>query len=325
MSNPVETRPKPAPIVFVGGTGRSGTHIIAQLLCRNVDMALIPVETRFHSDPGGFPDLLTGKVTKAQFVKRLRGFWWKGFQTNRFRGLHRLMDQSRFDAAVAAFESGYDADREAACRQLFYDLLWWRTERKEAVGIVEQSCDTIAAGGTLATLFPEARFVHVVRDGRDASASRVAQTRRLVHPRTRLEGMRWWENRIRRIAAGSDQIPPDRLLEVSIDELVAARDSQVLHPLCRFAGVGTGHRVRRFYRLRMSAERANQGRWQVGISPRRAAAIEREYEAVLQRLEAANVSFAPLLRRSFERSRSVAADDLAPLPYVDVPIQGRAV
>jgi hypothetical protein len=75
----------------------------------------------------------------------------------------------------------------------------------------------------------------------------------------------------------------------------------------------------------MSAERANQGRWQVGISPRRAAAIEREYEAVLQRLEAANVSFAPLLRRSFERSRSVVADDLAPLPYVDVPIQGRAV
>ena len=323
MANPAETRPAPAPIVFVGGTGRSGTHIIAQLLCRNVDMALIPVETRFHCEPGGFPDLLAGEVTKAEFLKRLTGTWWKGFQTNRlrFRGMHRLMDSERFAAAVATFDAGFEADREAACRRLFFDLLWWRAEEKEAVGIVEQSCDTTAAGGTLAGLFPEARFVHVVRDGRDSSASRVAQTRGLIPPRTRQEGIRWWEHRMTRIAAGTQEIPADRLLEVSIDELTAARGPAALHPLCRFAGVSTGERVRTFYRKNMSIGAANQGRWRSGVSAKRAVAIEEEYVGALERLEAAGASFAPLLRRTFERSRSANPEELAPLPYLGVELE----
>jgi Sulfotransferase family len=323
MANPVETRPNPAPIVFVGGTGRSGTHVIAQLLCRNVDLALIPVETRFHCEPGGFPDLLSGKVTNAEFLKRLRGTWWKGFQTNRwrFRGMHRLLDRGHFEASVAAFDAGYDADHDGACRRLFFDLLWSRAEEKGAVGIVEQSCDTIAAGGTLARLFPEARFVHVVRDGRDSSASRVKQTRGLVSPRTRQEGLRWWEQRMTRIAAGVGEIPSERLLEVSIDELTAARGPTALHPLCRFAGVSTGDRVRTFYRRNMSMRAANQGRWRSGVSARRAAVIEDEYAAALDRLEAAGATFVPLLRRTFDRSRSANPDDFAALPYIGVELE----
>lgn len=322
--NPPDNRPAPAPIVFVGGTGRSGTHIVAQLLCKNVDMALIPVETRFHVDRGGIPDLLAGEVTKAQFLRRLRGFWWKGWQTNRFRGLHRLMERERFDAAVATFETAFDSDPDEACRQLFFDLLWWRAERKGATGIVEQSCDTVAQGATLARLFPEARFVHVVRDGRDASASRVAQTRGLTPPRTRVGGVRWWEDRLSRIDAGGRQIPSERLLELSIDELVATSGASALHPLCRFAGVATGKRVRRFYKKKMSIEGANQGRWRDGVSDRRAAAIERAYEAALGRLEAGGVTSAPLLRRAFERSRSSEPDALDPMPYVGAPLEGGA-
>jgi sulfotransferase family protein len=328
-ANPSEVRPTAAPIVFVGGTGRSGTHVIAKLLCKNVDLALIPVECRFHTDPGGIPDLLAGRVTRDAFVRDLRGRWWKSFQTDRFRGMHNLMERDRLEAAVAAFEPAFEADPQEACRKLFFDLLWWRTTmRKEAVGIVEQSCDTVAQGATLAALFPEARFVHVVRDGRDASASRVAQTRHIFHPRTRVAGLRWWEERIRRIDAGARAIPPERLLQVSIDELVAMKGPAALHPLCRFAGIGTGHRVRKFFKKQMSAERANQGRWREGLSERRAAAIEAAYEETLDRLEAAGVSAAPLLRRSFERSRIPAdveapAQPLPPLPYAAPEGAGR--
>jgi hypothetical protein len=323
LANPAETRPSPAPIVFVGGTGRSGTHVIAALLCRNVDMALIPVETRFHCEPGGFPDLLAGEVTKEEFLKQLTGQWWKSLQANRFRfrGMHRLMNAERFNAAVAAFESGYDENPDEACRRLFFDLLWWRAEEKEATGIVEQSCDTIAAGGTLARLFPEARFIHVVRDGRDSSASRVSQTRGLTYPRTRQDGLDWWEQRMQRIDRGIREIPADRLLEVSIDELVAAKGPQALHPMTRFAGVSTGGRVRRFYRMRMSAGNANKGRWRSGLSERRATSIEADYEAILQRLEAAGATFAPLLRRTFERSRSADPASLPPLPYPGVEVE----
>ncbi len=313
--NPKEERPDVAPIVFVGGTGRSGTHVIAQLLCRSTRLALIPVETRFHVDRGGLGDLLEGKVSKQKFLRRLRGFWWKGFQTNRFRGMHRMMDRDRFDAAVAAFDSGWESDHEAAARRLFFDLLWWRAEEKGAAGIVEQSCDTVAEGRILSRLFPEARFVHVVRDGRDASASRVAQTRGLTTPRTRMSGIRWWEGRITAIEQGIREIPPDRILQLSMDELVAAAGARKVQPLCQFAGIPSGHRVRKFYKWRMDAEAANQGRWRQDLSDAKAEAIEAEYLRALDRLEGAGVSAVPLLRRVYERSKAEDPKELDLMIY----------
>jgi hypothetical protein len=306
----------PVPIVFVGGTGRSGTHVIARLLGRSMDLAAIPVECRFHAEERGFAGLLSGDVSKRAFLRRMRGFWWKGFQRSRFRGLHRFVERERFETALARFDERFDGDPEGACRQLFLDLLWFRAERKGAWGIVEQSTDVIAQGAVLARLFPEARFVHVVRDGRDASASRVAQARWLVYPRTRRQGLEWWEQRMRRIAGGIAAIPPDRLLEVSIDELVATRGPRAIAPLAEFVGINSGYRFRRYYKARINAERANQGRWRHGLAEERAADIDRRYAEALGRLEADGLTAAPLLRRSLERSRAADPAAVPPIPYV---------
>jgi Sulfotransferase family len=303
-------------VVFVGGTGRSGTHVMARLLGRNQRFALIPVEVRFHVEERGFPGLLAGRVSKEQFVRRLRGFWWKGFQTRRMRGMFRFVPEERFEEAVATFEAGFDADREGACRRLFHDLLWFRVEEAASRwALVEQSCDTVAEAPTLLRLFDEAKFVHVVRDGRDASASRVAQTRGLIYPRTRHQGLEWWEERIRRVDAGARAIPPDRLLTVSLDELLQLGNREALRPLCRFLGIYPRRPMWRFYRVRMSAERANAQRWLRGVSESRASELERRYEEALERLEADGVRCAPLLRRTLERSRN-GAGDVPALPYL---------
>ncbi len=198
--------------------------------------------------PTASPACLRARSRPQQFVKRLRGFWWKGFQTSRFRGMYRFVDRDRFDAAVARFESEHGDDLEEACRNLFYDLLWFRTEGEGDRGLVEQSTDNVAAAPTLARLFPEARFVHVVRDGRDASASRVSQTRGLVPPRTRVQGIAWWEERIRAIESGADAIPEGHLLTVGLDELVRMQRARAaLRPLFRYLGTTMTKRTRRFF------------------------------------------------------------------------------
>lgn len=305
-----------APVVFVGGTGRSGTHIVAQLLGRSPNLAMIPVEVRFHTDADGFPALLGGDVSLEGFVRRLRGYWWKGFQTRRFRGLYRFVDRDRFDRAVAAFESRFGEDPEEACRQLFFDLLWFRTDEEETKrGLVEQSCDTVAQAPTLLRLFDRARFIHVVRDGRDASASRVSQTKGLVRPRTRAEGIRWWEERFARVEAGAAAIPPDRLLTVSLDELLLTGDGDALRPLMRFCGTGAGARARFFFKKRMNRDEAHSERWRHGLSDRRAAKLEALYEEALDRLEAGGARSSPLLQRTLERTRGGAAGE-PPQPYI---------
>jgi hypothetical protein len=304
-----------APVTFVGGTGRSGTHVLAQLLTRNEWLALVPVEVRFHTDPDGFPGLLAGEVSLERFMKRLRGFWWKGFQTRRFRGMYRFVDRERFDAAAERFERSFADEREAACRRLFLDLLSFRADQSEgAIGIIEQSTDTVAQAPTLTRIFPEARFIHVVRDGRDASASRVSQTWGLVRPRTREQGIEWWEERITAIERGAEAIEPGQLLTVSLDELLRIERSRVaLRPLFRFVGAHVSKAPRRYFNNRMNHAEAHSERWRRGITRRRAERLERMYEEALGRLEAAGARSAPLLQRTFDRD---ANPELPPLVYV---------
>ncbi len=303
---PRRRRRIPAPVLFVGGTGRSGTHVVARLVAKNRHYSLIPVECRFHTDEDGFPGLLAGRVTKEQFVRRLRGYWWKGFQTDRFRGLHKVVPRERFDRAVETFDERFDSDPEGACRQLFFDLLQDVRRKARATstpGIVEQSTDNVAQAAMLLRLFPEARFIHVVRDGRDSSASRVSQRRWLVYPRTRRQGLEWWEQRLRRVDAGARDIPEEKLFELELGELlVGGRACRLqMRRLARFIGVRNRKRMMRFMRARMSPQTANEERWREGLSERRQDQIDRAYREILDRMEADGVRSAPLLRQAYER------------------------
>ncbi|MEJ7876971.1 MAG: sulfotransferase, partial [Solirubrobacterales bacterium] len=303
MTNPhigsvygIEDRPAQhiTPITFVGGTGRSGTHIVARLLGRHKRLTAIGVECRFHVEDRGFPGLLDGSVTKEQFVARLRGFWWKGKLNGRERGLHKFIAPEHFESAVAEFERTFDPEApEAACRTLFIDLLWKRAMEKGTSGIVEQSCDTIAAAPTLMRLFPEAKFVHVIRDGRDASASRVSQTRGRYYPRTRGQGLRWFEKRLRRIDDGARLIPDDKLMQVSLEDILMPPRHEEARAVTRFVGVRFGRRMRRFFYGQMDLSHANAVRWKQGLSMRRQQRIEDRYVEMIERLEADGVSSAP--------------------------------
>jgi hypothetical protein len=289
-------------VVFVGGTGRSGTHVIAKLLGRHSRYRKVPIEVRFHVDPGGFPDLLSGETTVEEFLARLRGKWWRRIQTLRVRGLHHVVPRERLDAASDDFAGAYDADPIAACRDLFFDLLGPLATESGKPDLVEMSCDTIAQGPALLRIFPEAKLIHTVRDGRDASSSRVSQGRHVIRPRTRRQGLEWWEHRLRRIDRAVREIPPDRLLVISLEELVAGERERAYERLLEFAGIHEEPRVRRFFERKVSAERAHHERWREGLSSRAQLRLRDQYGDSLERLSRDGVHCAPLLRSMYERT-----------------------
>lgn len=290
------------PITFVGGTGRSGTHIVSRFLGRHMRLTSIGVECRFHTDDDGFPGLIDGSVPVDAFVKRLRGFWFKGRMRGRDRGMFRFLSEERLEWAIRRFEEGFDsAEPEPACRQLFIDLLWQQAAKKRSSGLIEQSCDTIAQAPVLMRLFPEAKFIHVVRDGRDASASRVSQTRGLSYPRTRNQGIQWFERRLRRIEEGAREIPEEKLFQVSLEEILTPPRHEAAKEVTRFVGVRFGRRMRRFFYAKMDLYSANTERWREGTSERKQRSIDQRYEEMLERLEGDGVSSAPLLRAVYKR------------------------
>ena len=309
----VQRQPR-SDLVFVGGTGRSGTHLVAKLIGRHAEFENVPIEVRFHADRGGFPDLLAGRTTKERFLRRLRGFWWKRYRSGgrppdilpwfslgrEPRGLHKFVDRGIFDAATSRFSERFDADPEAACRELFEALLRPLAEREGKPGLVEMSCATAVAAPALARIFPDALFIHVVRDGRDASASRVRQGRGLLNPRTRVQGVRWWEGRVRRIEAALAELPSDRVLTLSLDWLVQVPPNRRGYRLMRrFLGVEKQKTADTMFKRKVNPDRANVGRWRRGLSEDQQDKVRAEYEAAIERLEADGLVSAPLLREIY--------------------------
>lgn len=309
-------RPQEPDLVFVGGTGRSGTHVLSHLLGAHSRYARVPIEARFHCNPRGFGDLLRGEVTSAEFLHKLKKFWWRRIRAGelaplvirrlamgrKVRGLHKIVPRGRFEHAAAEFERTVGEDQVLACRNLFLDLLWPLTGEQGKPGLVEMSCFTIAEGPALQRIFPEARLIHTVRDGRDAGSSKVSKRQKRSHPRDVFEGMRWWEQRLRNIERGVQGLAdPSRLLTISLDDLVAGDREGNLGRILSFLGLEEEEGMRSFFDQRMNADAAHAERWRAGLDPERQAEVADEYERVLERLEGEGFHCAPALRAAYER------------------------
>jgi hypothetical protein len=83
----------------------------------------------------------------------------------------------------------------------------------------------------LAELFPEARFVHVIRDGRDVGLS--LREAHFDAPRTVTGAARYWRDRVRRGRALGVRLSPDRYLELRYEDVVGDPRS-TLARLCSF-------------------------------------------------------------------------------------------
>ena len=170
---------------------------------------------------------------------------------------------------------------------------------------------TIAAAPELARIFPEARFVHSVRDGRDSGASKTILREKEHHPTDAISGIDFWADRLRRADLGVQgaALRPtgERLHLISLDELVSSNRDGAYGGLLEFLGVGDEPAMREFFDTSMTAEAANQGRWREGLDAEEQREVTAHYEATLARLELEDYHCAPLLRRTFERTLAPSA------------------
>lgn len=304
-------------LVFIGGTGRSGTHALAGLLGRHSGLADVPIEARFHCNKRGMPDLLEGRITLQGYIAKLRGFWWHRVRVDgRPRGLYNLLRQAEFDRALERFEAAYAEDPIRGCRELYLALLLPVADRRGKPGLVEMSSHNIRASQTLMRLFPEARFIHALRDGRDAAASVAGKT---WGPRRIGAGIGWWADRLRSIDSGIRgsedgapfSIPPERFRVVLLEDLVGYDRDASYDDLLRFLGLDDEPAIRAYFDAEMTPESAHMGRWRQQLSAPGRTIVQSRYEWAVKALEREGNHAAPSLRRGLERGdRERRVDEL---------------
>jgi hypothetical protein len=275
---------KALPPIFVGGTGRSGTTVLGRLLGRQREYTVIPVEARFHCSPEGLPSVLTGRESPERFVERVREEWFH--PPGRSEKLAAFVERDALDEALAHFLERAAEDPVAAGRSLMEELFGDYARSQGRRGWVEMTPINAMWGAPyLLRLFPELRFVNVVRDGRDVAASLLA-VGWLTDVR---EALGWWEERMLRGHRQLATLPAGSRLDVRFERLLIDDREGGLQELYTFMGWEEDDAMRRFFNRRMSPAEAHVGRWETDFSGRERDFVASEYEMILDRLRATGV------------------------------------
>lgn len=291
-SKPVSPGSKPAVApLFTGGTGRSGTTIAAQILGQHPELALIPIELRFHVDAGGLCDLAAGSIDVATFEEKLRRVWFRRPPNKSGpRGVHVVAEEAVLDEALAGLHEQYHADPWSACRQFMDDLLQPFTERAGARTWVEMTPPNGKRADALCRMFPDARFIHMVRDGRDVAAS---VARRSWGPNDTLSALTWWRQGMATIEKSMSKADPGRVRSIRLESLVVSRREEEYAGLLEFAGLTDSEPVRRFFDDKVAAGSMHPGSWRRGLDDAQVQEIEDRYERVLAQLAEKGIQLPP--------------------------------
>jgi len=314
--------------VFVGGSGRSGTTITGQLLGSHGRIwSTFPREVRFITDAGGLLDLILGARTRIQqledslrpeglgesikrrlasltgsnksrqetdlegFLRGLRGRWWlRTGPTGTPRGLHRGFDRESFLENVAAFEAAYPRGARDAAVRLVDGLLGEKAVAQGATAFVDTTPPNAENAHRIIDLFPGAKVVHVVRDGRDSAASVV---KKKWGPDRHLQALEWWYDRTLRAHRSLGRCPAESVLTVNMDALVLHDRDRQFDRLFAFLGYDPDDAARRFFDENVRADKAHQGRWREDVAPKILKQFDESYRRFHAALTAAGVPLPP--------------------------------
>lgn len=266
--------------VFVGGTGRSGSTVTARVLGAHSLLVTVPDEVRIHVGPNGLSGLLDGQTTLAQVAQRARSRWYR--RENAFGtpvGLHKLLDRDAYDQALEQFLGEFLLAPEAACTAFLNQLVAGLVV-PPAEQFVEHSPPNIAAAEHLSRMYPEARFVHCVRDGRDAACSILE---RHWGPDELDEALRFWAERMRTATAALRRIDPDRSITVSLAALVAD-GKEAVRRLVSFLALPDEPGPYAELATEVDPALANVGRWRRDVPEAAQPAFNQLYSDLLETL-----------------------------------------
>lgn len=246
-------RPAPEPALFIVGCPRSGTTLLGRMVGAHPDVDMVhethwiprPVQEGRGLTPEGSvtPELIPSLFEDRRFVK-----WFTRWSDRLHIGREELERLAGSGAPVsyASFVSG-----------IFN--LQGKVHGKRLVG--DKTPDYVRHIATLHVLWPQARFVHLIRDGRDVCLS-VMNWRRAPHTAgifatwaedPFLTTALWWERNVRLGRGDGRSLGSELYSELRYESLVAD-PAGACAALCEFLGVPYDDAMLRFHEGRTKTD-----------------------------------------------------------------------
>lgn len=258
-------------------------------------------EGRFIAEQAGLLDLLKQVETAtARFREQMTGPWYKqAYRTGTPReysgGMHTEIDAAALTQLVDAFESELSHSLVEKART-FTDLLYARCIKGGQTRWLEKTPSNMLHMKKLLEIYPGAKFVHVIRDGRDVAQSitenqfwpisdwhlRAIQAKDFRpfkgQPKNIENAARFWCQYLTAGLAESKKLPAGSYFELRLEDLVANPRAQ-LGKVCDFLGLELADRL-----FRRSLSSDSIGKWRQAYSDEDKAVFKREAGDLLVQL-----------------------------------------
>jgi hypothetical protein len=298
--------------VFVGGTGRSGTTVMGDLLGSHKDIRTsVPIEIKFLANKSGLLHLVfgrdksdqkenvsllnvTGRIRKrrrakqalvkieAEFLDRMWNDWWDiDAPPPHGRGLHSGISKQRLQELLDRLIKDLRINRVWAGRRFMRDFISSQEDHGNQKYWVETTPLNVAQARRIKKLFPNALFINMVRDPRDVIASLLTKN---WGPTTPLEGLEWIEKRLIDGNNALHQIPSKQKITIALEDLAIHNREETYQSILTFLGLPDDSAMRHFFESELTPQAATSGRWKTEIATPEFLAGYAELEKKLARL-----------------------------------------
>jgi hypothetical protein len=187
------------------------------------------------------------------------------------------------DRALRQLQQDLVVDRWAAGRAFTHRMLDPLAGAAGKPGWVEMTPANALRARELLRMFPDARVVHVTRDGRDVACSVVG---RGWGPDDLDEALDWWAERYGKAVEAMAALPAGRGLTVSMEDLVARDRAGSFERLVRFLELDDAPAMREHFDTWVTEDRAHLQRWRTDVPVERRDAFDAHYARLATGLDA---------------------------------------
>ncbi len=280
--------------VLVGGTGRSGSTIVGDLLDHHPDLTLTrPMEVRFIAGNDGLADALALGLRRPGSPKSLAAadlavdrLLTRWFERAPGVGLHTSMSREDVERWAHEYLVAFPDEPLDATRSLTTRIMGRIAEKLGASRLVDTTPANARKADRLEPIYPESTVVVVTRDGRDVAASFVSQT---FGPDDVFEALDQWEQRMLRTHAAVAACRPGRVVTIQLMDLVVNDRAGTLERLCSAVGVAVDAGMVEWFDANVTASGAHPGRWRSDFDEDTCARIDAHYADAVGRLTALGV------------------------------------
>jgi hypothetical protein len=282
--------------IFIGGTGRSGTTVLGDLLNEHsLVRTSNPTEIKFLANRGGFLDVIFGSMNSQlenrekisifhyrtyrqraqkdlqqrrerfdEFVNKIWEKWWEiDAPAPHGPGLHAGIDKQDLQKLLGNYSKNIKRNPIQQARKFMESFINLQKDQKAEKYWAETTPMNISYSHRLIKLFPEAKFIVIRRDPRDVIASLLTKD---WGPNTPLEGIEWIESRLRADNDALKAIDPKQVLVIHLEDLVTNSPNETYSKLLDFLELQDEPAMRKFHTTKMTTENASSGRWKNEIN-----------------------------------------------------------